>query len=69
MKTEKAIYLIVFISFCLSLCIGMMDYETESLIHLLTSDLGNLITLSFITAIFTMIGIGGLYLFRLVKKG
>lgn len=52
------LFVVVFISFCLSLVVGMMDYETESLWHLLTSDKGNIVFLSVLTGFFALIGVG-----------
>ena len=68
MKNKKTIFLIVFISFSMSLFLGMIDHETESLIHLLTSDTGNLVALLFYTLVFTILGLTAFHLIQFIKK-
>ena len=60
-------FIILVISIFLSLSIGMMDYETESLWHLLTSDRGNIVMLSLMTGFFCLIGFGILQLVKGIK--
>ncbi|MFK7949264.1 MAG: hypothetical protein AB8G11_16855 [Saprospiraceae bacterium] len=55
---KSTIYIIVFIALTLSFSIGMMDYETQSLWHLLTSDGGNVIFLLILTIFFSLFGVG-----------
>lgn len=68
MKDKKVIAIIFLISLGLSITLGMMDYETESFRHLLTSDPGNIPTLIIFTLVFTGIGIAGLRLIRVLAS-
>ena len=45
-----AYFVILLISFCVAVTVGMVDYETESLTHLFTAEWGNVITLSMTVA-------------------
>ena len=47
---------ILLISFCLAVSIGMLDYETKSLTHLFTAELGNVVMLGLMTVVFSLIG-------------
>ena len=55
---KSSVYVIVAIALIASLSLGMMDYETESLWHLLTSDGGNIIFILIATIFFSLFGIG-----------
>lgn len=57
MLQMKKILPIILIAFGLSVFLGYIDHETESLYHLFTADFGNILAILFYTAIFTFIGI------------
>ncbi len=54
--TRRYIVIIILISFCLYVFLGMMDYETKSLIHLFTAEFGNVVALLLYTLVFSIIG-------------
>ncbi len=56
MKNRKIIYSIVVISFLLSIVLGMMNHETQSLWHLFTGDPGNCLALLIYAALFSLVG-------------
>ncbi len=68
MNNKKEIGIIFLISLGLSITLGMIDYETESFWHLLTSDPGNIPTLLIFTLVFMGVGVGILQLFRSLQK-
>ncbi|MEZ5039997.1 MAG: hypothetical protein R2828_08895 [Saprospiraceae bacterium] len=68
MKNEKIVIYLITISFIFALTLGMMDYETESLIHLFTSDPGNIAALLFYTGFFTLLGWTLICAFRGLKQ-
>lgn len=57
MNRQKELLTLLLVSFLASIMLGMMDYETESLAHLLTSDPGNWIALLIYTGVFMLLGI------------
>lgn len=65
---KSTVYIIVFIALFLSLSLGMMDYETKSFWHLLTSDVGNLIFLLILTTLFSFFGVGLLLTVKAIMK-
>jgi hypothetical protein len=64
MKNKVAVGIIFLISLSLAIALGMMDYETKSLWHLLTSDAGNIPTLLIFTLFFMGVGVGIWQVFR-----
>lgn len=68
MKNKVGVGIIFLISLSLAIALGMMDYETESLWHLLTSDAGNIPTLLIFTLVFMGGGILILQLFRFLAS-
>jgi len=59
--------LIVFCAFLLSIGLGMLDRETESLLHLLTAEPGNIVAILLYTLIFSLLGLGIYKLYQMVK--
>lgn len=68
MNQQKQLLTLLLVSFLAAVTLGMMDYETESLVHLFTSDLGNLVALLIYTGAFMLLGMMLLGLFRGVKS-
>jgi len=68
MKNQKIILLIVLLSLGLSITLGMLDYETQSFWHLLTSDPGNIPALLLFTLVFSAMGILIFRLFLWMNK-
>ncbi|MBX2873853.1 MAG: hypothetical protein KTR30_17190 [Saprospiraceae bacterium] len=68
MNRQKELLSILLVSFLASIMLGMLDYETESLVHLLTSDPGNWIALLLYTGAFTLLGIMLLGFFRGIRS-
>lgn len=68
MKNEKTAIYLISISFIFALTLGMMDYETESLFQLFTSDPGNIAALLFYTGFFTLLGWTLICTFRGIKQ-
>lgn len=67
MKNPKTILRLLLFSILAAICLGMMDYETESLWHLFTSDPGNIIALGFYTGAFMLLGLMAMGVYRGVK--
>lgn len=68
MKNKKILAVIFLLSLGLSITLGMMDYETKSFWHLLTSDAGNIPTLLIFTLVFMGVGVLILQLFRFLAS-
>jgi len=49
-------FVIVLISFCAAVGLGMADRETKSLVHLFTAETGNLVTIALITTVLSAVG-------------
>lgn len=64
MNRQKELLTLLLVSFLAAITLGMMDYETESLLHLFTSDPGNWIALLIYTGVFMLLGITLLGVFR-----
>ena len=56
MFRKSTMVFIILVSLGLALGCGLMDHETESLTHLLTAELGNVVALFLYTALFFGIG-------------
>lgn len=67
MSRQKHILTLALVSFLAAITLGMMDHETESLLHLFTSDPGNIIALLIYTGAFMLLGMMFLRLFRGLK--
>ena len=65
MLNQKTILAIFAISFLLAVGCGLLDRETESILHLLTAEIGNLAALLIYTSIFSAIGFSGALLIDL----
>ncbi|NRB48590.1 MAG: hypothetical protein HRU41_13015 [Saprospiraceae bacterium] len=68
MSRQKELLTLLLVSFLASIMLGMMDYETESLVHLFTSDPGNWIALLIYTGVFMLLGLMLLSLFRGIRS-
>lgn len=68
MNRQKELLTLLLVSFLASIMLGMMDYETESLVHLFTSDPGNWIALLIYTGVFMLLGIMLLGMFRGIRS-
>lgn len=68
MNRQKELLTLLLVSFLASITLGMMDYETESLMHLFTSDPGNWIALLIYTGAFMLLGIMLLGFFRGIRS-
>ena len=68
MNRQKELLILLLVSFLASIMLGMMDYETESLIHLFTSDPGNWMALLIYTGVFMLLGIMLLSMFRGIRS-
>lgn len=68
MNQQKQLLTLLLISFLAAVTLGMMDYETESLVHLFTSDPGNLVALLIYTGAFMLLGIMLLGFFRGIRS-
>lgn len=68
MNQQKQLLTLLLISFLAAVTLGLMDYETESLVHLFTSDPGNLVALLIYTGAFMLLGIMLLGFFRGIRS-
>ncbi len=66
MNKKTYFYLLVF-SFLTAVCLGMMDYETESLWHLFTAEWGNILALLMYTVFFFFVGWCVVRIYRLIR--
>lgn len=68
MLHRKTILAVVLVSFCLAVCCGFQDQETESIVHLFTAEIGNLVALVIFTAIFSAIGLVAVFGFSKINS-
>lgn len=68
MKDPKTIRHLLLFSILAAIGLGMLDYETESLWHLFTSDPGNIVALGFYTGSFMLLGLMGIGIYKGMKN-
>jgi hypothetical protein len=68
MKDPKTIRRLLLFSILAAIGLGMLDYETQSLWHLFTSDPGNIVALGFYTGSFMLLGLMGIGIYNGMKN-
>lgn len=68
MSKRKIVLVVVAVSFCLAVTLGLLDRETRSLVHLFTAEWGNVIALLIYTVVFTAIGLSAIAVLRTTKR-